>query len=59
MGGDALLNDHAGTSRTSVGYRCCTHGLTDHDVTDGHNLLPDAEKPAKSPIMYRCEIISF
>jgi len=42
--GDGLLHDHAGTSRTGVGYGCSTHGRTDDDVTDGHNPLPDADK---------------
>ena len=59
MGGDALLHDHEGTSRTGEGYGCSTHGRTDDDVTDGHNPLPDADKPSKSPCMYRCEITSF
>jgi len=57
-GGDGLLNDHAGTSRTGVGYERSTHGRTD-DVTDGHYPLPDADNPSKSPCMYRCEITSF
>ena len=43
-GGDGLLHDHAGTSRTGVGYGRSTHGRTDDDVTDGHNPLPDADK---------------
>jgi len=42
--GDELLNDHAGTSRTGVGYTHSTHGRTDDDVTDGHNPLPEADK---------------
>ena len=58
-GGDGLLHDHAGTSRTGVGYGRSTHGHTDDDVTDGHYPLPDADKPSKSPSMYRWEITSF
>jgi hypothetical protein len=58
-GRDELLHDHAGTSQTGVGYRRSTHGRTDDDVVDGHNPLPDADKPSKSPSMCRCEITSF
>jgi len=34
MGRDGLLHDHAGTSRTGVGYGRSIHGRTDDDVTD-------------------------
>jgi hypothetical protein len=57
--GDGLLHDHAGTSRTGVGYGRSTHGRTDDDVTDGHYPLPDTDKLSKSPCIYRCEITSF
>jgi len=30
-GGDGLLHDHAGTSRTGVGYGRSSHGRTDDD----------------------------
>jgi len=46
MGGDGLLHDHAGTSRTGEG-----HGNGDHDCTDDdtdHNL-PDADNRQSLP----------
>jgi hypothetical protein len=46
MGGDGLLHDHAGTSRTGEG-----HGSGDHDCTDDdidHNL-PDADNHRSLP----------
>jgi len=45
-GGDGLLHDHAGTSRTGEG-----HGSGDHDCTDDetdHNL-PDADNSRSLP----------
>jgi len=39
-GGDGLLYDHAGTSRTGAGYRSGDHDCTDHN-TD--NILPNAD----------------
>jgi hypothetical protein len=48
MGGDGLLHDHAGTSRTGVGYGSRNHDRT-NDVTDGHNHLPDADSRRSLP----------
>jgi hypothetical protein len=50
MGGDGLLHEHAGTSRTRVGYGRSTDGGTDDDVTDGHNPVPDADKAIEASL---------
>jgi len=43
-GGDGLLHDHAGTSRTGEGHGSadhdCTHDDTDHNLPDNHRSLP-------------------
>jgi len=45
-GGDGLLTDHAGTSRTGEGHRCGDHDCTDND-TD--HILPDADNRRSLP----------
>ena len=57
-GEDELLQDHVGTSRTSVGYGRTTYSWTNNDVTDCHEPLPDTDKLSMSPCMHTLEITS-